>query len=307
MDVSISPISAPSAHQLLTNGLDLHYFCWNPADEHKPVALLQHGTGFVAATFDGVAQRLCQHFQVYAYDRRGHGLSSKVKDSYALIDFGEDCLDFCRAMDFKEIYGVGHSAGATDLLIAESLNPRLFNKLFLMEPTINDPAPQVPQLTQTEGSLQSRIEQARKRRSEFPSRRDVWQIYRAKPLFAPWTEAALSAYIYYGFAQQTDDSVVLQCHPELEAQILADIYRTFANSKSLDSARDPFAALAKITCPMAVSHSELSVPQFNELSRRARLHFPHAKTVYFAETGHCVPQEKPEALVQEVLNFWFED
>jgi len=42
------------------------------------------------------------------------------------------------ALDLSDIYGIGHSAGATDLLLAAKLLPERFQRLFVMEPTIMD-------------------------------------------------------------------------------------------------------------------------------------------------------------------------
>jgi len=313
MSYPISGIAAPSKYCQLTSGIELHYFCWNPNDKHKPVALLQHGTGFVAASFDQVAQSLTDYFRVYAYDRRGHGLSHKPRVGYGLLDFAEDCVGFCRALNLKDIYGIGHSAGATDLLIAESLQPGLFKQLFVMEPTINDPKAQALTLqeAQTKGNLPARILQARKRRAVFPSRQSVWETYREKPLFNPWQPLALGTYIYYGFTEQRDKTVVLQCHPDIEAEILKEIFITFANATIPESSGcgddskngGPFAALPTITCPIAVSCSEFSGPQFKELHRRTLQYFPNAQSIMFAGLGHCVPQEGADYLVKEALYF----
>ena len=42
-------------------------------------------------------------------------------------------------LGLSNIYGIGHSAGATDLLLAAKLNPTRFARLFVMEPTVMDP------------------------------------------------------------------------------------------------------------------------------------------------------------------------
>jgi pimeloyl-ACP methyl ester carboxylesterase len=304
MEQRFDLLPAETAQVLLANGVNIHYYCWNPEDAAKPVALLMHGTGFVAATFNLLALQLTARFKVYAYDRRGHGLSDKVENAYQLRDFGEDCLHFCEALGLQDIYGIGHSAGATDLLIAESLQPGLFAKLFVMEPTINDPDVKIMPTENAPENLQARIDQARKRRSRFDTKQQVFELYKAKPLFERWQEPALLAYIDKGFVEAPDGGVILQCDPDTEAQILTDIFLTFSNADVGMVERRPFANLAKIKCDMAVSYSELSGPQFKQLARRTQRHFPKSKSVYFEGLGHCVPQEGPDQLAQEVLRFW---
>ena len=113
---------------------------WGEANSGKPLALLLHGTGFVAEVWDEVASELAPRYTVYAHDRRGHGDSHKpAADRYHFQDFAEDICRVVEALDLSDIYGIGHSAGATDLLLAAKLLPERFPRLFVMEPTVMDP------------------------------------------------------------------------------------------------------------------------------------------------------------------------
>ena len=68
-----------------------------------------------------------QDYTVYALDRRGHGDSHKPEaDRYHFLDFAEDVCRVVEALDLTDIYGIGHSAGATDLLLAAKLMPARF-------------------------------------------------------------------------------------------------------------------------------------------------------------------------------------
>ena len=68
-----------------------------------------------------------QDYTVYALDRRGHGDSHKpAADRYHFQDFAEDVCRVIEALDLTDIYGIGHSAGATDLLLAAKLLPCAF-------------------------------------------------------------------------------------------------------------------------------------------------------------------------------------
>ena len=110
------------------------------ADSGKPPALLVHGTGFVAEVWDEVARGLAANYTVYALDRRGHGASHKpAADRYHFLDFADDLSAGDRGARPPDIFGIGHSAGATDLLLAAKLLPRRFSRLFVMEPTVMDP------------------------------------------------------------------------------------------------------------------------------------------------------------------------
>jgi pimeloyl-ACP methyl ester carboxylesterase len=113
---------------------------WGADDSCKPPALLSHGTGFVAEIWDDIARELASDYAVYALDRRGHGDSHKpAADRYHFLDFAEDVGTVIETLGLSNIYGIGHSAGATDLLLAAKLNPTRFERLFVMEPTVMDP------------------------------------------------------------------------------------------------------------------------------------------------------------------------
>jgi pimeloyl-ACP methyl ester carboxylesterase len=97
---------------------------WGEADLRKPPVLLSHGTSFVAEMWDEVATVLASKYTVYALDRRGHGASHKpAADRYHFIDYASDVCAVIEALDLYDVFGIGHSAGATDLLLAAKLLP----------------------------------------------------------------------------------------------------------------------------------------------------------------------------------------
>ena len=122
------------------------------------------------------------------------------------------------ALDLSDIYGIGHSAGATDLLLAAKLLPARFSRLFVMEPTVMD-----PRAARTDGTgLSDFATAARAGRAAPPGRvrqsaKPSFARYRAAPAFADWTETSLRAYIRHGFAPQDDGRVRLRCTPEIES------------------------------------------------------------------------------------------
>ncbi len=44
------------------------------------------------------------------------------------------------AWRLRDAYAVGHSAGATDILLAAAQRPEAFARIFAIEPTVMDPA-----------------------------------------------------------------------------------------------------------------------------------------------------------------------
>jgi len=266
----------------------------------KPPALLVHGTGFVADVWDEVARDLASTYTVYALDRRGHGASHKP-GAYHFLDYADDICRVVDALDLRDVYGIGHSAGATDLLLATKMRPGCFTRLFVMEPTVMDPRAARPGGLSDE-SL-SRVQGALRRRAEFDSADTVFERYRAAPAFADWSEISLWAYVRHGFTTLDNGRVRLCCTPEIEAAILHPIYEAMQQVYVGDARGNPFAWIGEIQCPVTVTTAETSGPIYKEMASRAMALIPHARALVFEGVGHCVAQEAPALVVRAVREF----
>lgn len=272
-------------------------------DSGKPVALLLHGTGFVAEVWDEVASELAQRYTVYALDRRGHGDSHKpAADRYHFQDFAEDLCRVVEALDLSEIYGIGHSAGATDLLLAAKLLPDRFARLFVMEPTVMDPSGARAEAALSEfatGAVQGVL----RRQAEFDNFEAAFTRYRAAPAFADWTERSLRAYVHHGFATTGDGRVRLRCTPAIESAVLRPIFEAMEQVYAGDIRGIPFSWLSEIKCPVRIATAEKSWPIYKEMASRAAALMPAASQCSFDGTGHCAAQEEPELLLQALRAF----
>ncbi|UPK29482.1 alpha/beta fold hydrolase [Bradyrhizobium sp. 195] len=287
-----------------------HRFSIGPADAEiamsqwgesgKPPALLVHGTGFVADVWDEVARELASTYTVYALDRRGHGASHKP-GAYHFLDYADDICRVVDALQLNGIYGIGHSAGATDLLLATKRLPGRFTRLFVMEPTVMDPR------AARSGGLNdeslARVEGTLRRRAEFDSADAVFERYRTAPAFADWTETSLRAYVRHGFVPLDDGRVRLYCTPDIESAILHPIYEAMEQVYVGDARGNPFGLLAEIDCPVRVTTAAKSGPIYWEMARRAVSLIPRVSTMVFEGAGHCVAQEVPAAVVAAVREF----
>jgi pimeloyl-ACP methyl ester carboxylesterase len=279
-------------------GAEIAMLQWG--ESGKPPALLVHGTGFVADVWDEVARELTSTYTVYALDRRGHGASHKP-GAYHFLDYADDVCRVIDALELRDIYGIGHSAGATDLLLAAKLLPGRFARLFVMEPTVMDPR------AARSGGLNdeslARVEGTLRRRAEFESADSVFERYRVAPTFADWTETSLLAYVQHGFVPLDDGRVRLCCTPEIEYAMLCPIYEAMEQVYIGDARGNPFASLAEIDCPVRLATAAKSGPIYKEMASRAVSLIPHVSTMVFEGAGHCVAQEVPERVVKAVQEF----
>lgn len=279
-------------------GAEIAMLQWG--ESGKPPALLVHGTGFVADVWDEVARDLASTYTVYAHDRRGHGASHKPS-TYHFLDFADDVCRVFDALGLRDVYGIGHSAGATDLLLAAKLLPGRFTRLFVMEPTIMDP--RATRSGELDDESLSRVQGALRRQAEFDSLDAVFNRYRAAPAFADWTETALRTYVSHGFVPLRDGRVRLRCTPEIESAMLRPIYEAMTQVYVGDARGNPFAALAEIDCPVRVTTAAKSGPIYKVMAARAVALIPSVSTLVFENAGHCVAQEVPAAMVQAVREF----
>jgi pimeloyl-ACP methyl ester carboxylesterase len=277
---------------------------WGETNSGKPPALLLHGTGFVAEVWEEVAGELASRYTVYALDRRGHGDSHKpAADRYHFQDFAEDLCRVIEALDLSDIFGIGHSAGATDLLLAAKLLPERFQRLFVMEPTIMDPRAVRTDVTGLSDFATGAVQGVLRRQAEFDSAEAAFARYRAAPAFADWSAPSLWAYIRHGFASNGDGRVRLRCTPEIESALLRPIFEAMEQVYTGDARGNPFGWLAYIDCPVRVATTEKSWRIYKEMASRAVALIPGASQWTFDGVGHCVGQEDPHQLLKALSAF----
>ena len=271
-------------------------------DPGKPPALLLHGTGFCADVWDELAGNLVSDYRVIALDRRGHGESHKpAADRYHFIDYAEDICRVIGALDLHGIYGIGHSAGATDLLLAAKLLPRRLSRLFAMEPTVMDPRV-VRDAELSEGGRRS-VEGVLRRQAEFDSFDAAFARFRAAPAFANWTEISLRTFIRRGFTSVENGRLRLRCTPEIESAVLRPIIEAMEQIYKGDTRGNPFMGLAGIDCPVRITTSEKSRSIYKDMSSRAVSLIPDVSEFTFDGFDHCVVQEAPQLVLKALREF----
>lgn len=255
-----------------------------------PAALLHHATGFCAALWAPVAERLTDRFRVFAMDARGHGDSSKPAppDAYRWDAFGRDVEAVASRLADTHgplALGVGHSFGGTALTLAEGARPGLFGRLVLVDPVI---PPTDPEVRKTFGRGNPMADTARRRRRDWQSRADARARWAGRPVFAAWTPRALDLYAAEGLEERSDGGVTLKCPPEVEASV-------FENAASVDPMLHAHGLRASVLVLWA-RDGNFPRAHFEEFARR----MPDG-SVRELDAGHLVLMEEPDLLVAEVL------
>lgn len=248
-----------------------------------PTLLLCHCTGTHARMWDALVPALLPHFRCVAADTRGHGDSEVPADldAYTWKNSGHDLLAVIDALDLgPDLRAVGHSAGASHVCYASLLRPGVFSRALVMDPIIG---PEFP------GHENPMAAAARKRRPVFASREAARTNYAAKPPMNAWHPRTLDAYVEFGFHDNDDGSVDLNCPPAVEGELY-----------TLGGASDIFERLGEIEMPITLVTSENSnVRGLVELQREK---FSNFTFHVIEDAGHFIPQEKPEAVVELILS-----
>lgn len=269
----------------------------------RPAMLLVHGTGFCASTWIGFVRALGDEFDVYALDRRGHGSSSAPPDAYDITDFARDAARVVDALGLRDAYGVGHSAGATDLLLAAAGRPHAFARLYAMEPTAMDPAEPGVRADMAAWHAEG-LALFGRRRAAFASRDEAIERYTGRGAFEGWRRDVLEAYVRDGFADADDGSVVLRCTPATEVAMLRHVFAVMEGVYRAGDPDHPFDDLRRVTPPTFVATTEHSMPIFAEMAAVVRRLVPHAQGGRLDGLGHSAVHIDPDRVAADVLRFW---
>ena len=259
-----------AAHELGGRGVDL---------------LLAHATGFHGHTWMPLARHLEQRARCVAFDERGHGNSGVAADeSFDWRRLAADALVVVDGLALSRPLGVGHSCGATLLLLAEEARPGTFSSLYCFEPIMaprDDPAPPDEPVPMAD--------RARRRRETFPSRSAALEHLAQRPPLSFLHPEALRAYVEHGFDDMDDGTVRLKCRAEHEARVYEQ-----------GLSHDAFSRLDRVRCPVTLAcgeHTETVRPRLLE-QQAARLH--DARIDVLSGLGHLAPLEDPAAVASSI-------
>ncbi|MDD9970917.1 MAG: alpha/beta hydrolase [Myxococcales bacterium] len=254
-----------------------------------PLLLLHHANGFCAGTWAEVARALGEQARVIALDARGHGDSSVPKghDAYRWDLLAEDLTRVVQhvlrdAGRERVDLMVGHSFGGTISLGAAALPDARLRRVLALDPVILPPG-------LGSGVLRGNpmAAGARRRKNVFVSRGEARQAWRAKPFFARWHPGVFEDYVEEGLREREDGRVELKCAPETEATV-------FETGRHLDV----FARAANVSIPVVIQWAEQG--SFSRAVYQQLADMMAEATVETVPTGHLVPMERPDLVVERI-------
>jgi pimeloyl-ACP methyl ester carboxylesterase len=252
--------------------------------------LLAHATGFHGRVWAPVAERLvAAGRRVWSFDFRGHG-DSDPAESYEWRGFADDALAVTAQLGLAgdpDLVACGHSKGGAALLLGESFAPGTFARIWTYEPIV------FPIDSLTAPTANNHLsEGARRRRNEWSSPDEAYDVYASKPPLEVMTPESLGAYVDYGFRDRGDGVFELKCRPEVEAATYA-----------MATVNGVWDVLPDVAPPVVIACGEMSHSVGPDDAARIAERLPNARVEVFAGLGHFGPQQDPDTIAASIVAF----
>jgi len=286
------------------DGAQLHAAVDGPDD--APVTLvLAHGWTLAQAAWDDVADLLKPRIadgalRLVRYDQRGHGRSTwgRYADDVAELSIDQLGADLGDVIDQLAPTGPvvlgGHSMGGMTIMCLAAARPELFGDrvrgVALVSTSAGDLAPagetavERLQLKLAPGMVTVAIGGAR-------------ALERLRQLLPPShpRHQKMVRELLYG-ADATDEMVVAGAEIMHASTVRA--FAAFYPALGEHDKRDELKALAEVPVEILVGESDKLTPERH--SRQLAEALPHAKLQVVPRTGHMLPQERPQLVVEAI-------
>lgn len=202
-----------------------------------PALLFAHANGFNAGCYQPFLARLAGHFQVFAYDARGHGASPSPLDDiigdYAMLRFAEDLaaiVDHVRGIIGPDVplHFASHSLGGlAAVLLAAEMGREPFASLTMFEPPIHPPEGH-PERAAIMIHSPKFVAWAARRRNQFPDRAALRDEVENIMTYRRFTDEMMAAYLDAAVAPAgagapgADGGLELRCPGPVESAIYSN-------------------------------------------------------------------------------------
>ncbi|MCX7635350.1 MAG: alpha/beta hydrolase [Syntrophales bacterium] len=272
---------------LATTDMAITYLVFS--GEGPPLVCL-HATGFLPHLWIPIARELSDTFAITAPYFCDHRLADPTQGGLNWRLLAEDLALFCREAGIMRPYLVGHSMGATVLVLASALYGVEPRAMVLIEPIFLPEDFYRLHITVDQHPLAAK---AIRRTNRWRDREEARAYVRSRPLFQRWDEEMIDLYIQYGMTEAGNGEVALTCSPQREAAL-------FMGGMQYD----PWPEIAKVTCPTLVLEGEESENRaFIDLGRAVAL-LPRGEYRLVPQAGHLIPMEQPQTTARIIREFF---
>lgn len=269
-------------------GVRFHYRDWG--GEGRAIVLL-HGLASTSHIWNLVAPILAERARVVALDQRGHGLTDKPPSGYGFDDIRDDLFAFLETLAFSRPLLVGHSWGASVVMVAAAARPNEVAGIAMVDGGFFD--------------MRGRMtwEEAEKRmappvldgltRSQFAEMAREWLV---GPEWSDDVEAAVLA----NFEEQPDGTIRPRFPRDRHMQVVRAMWELSTSD-----------LLPRLRCPTLLVPAYGAAPagaaEFVAMKRgaveRAAAAIPEVSVVPMEHSVHDIPLHYPRELAATILEF----
>lgn len=260
------------------NGIRLYYEESGSSSAAQTIVLL-HGFLSSAYSFRMLVPYLEKEFHVLSIDLPPFGYSDKTKKfHYSYKNIAATVLQLLEEVGIERFSVAGHSMGGQIALNMILQSPKTVDKVILL----------------SSSSYYSRAKKHHILVSYLPFFPVLIKRYLAKTgvignlKSVVYDQTLIDSSMIEGYAQQFEDARIFQALARLLRHREGDL-----SVKALQSIQTP--------CLLIWGDHDKIVPL--NIGKRLAQDLPHARLVILKETGHLVPEERPEQVYQEIRSF----
>ena len=276
----------PKDEWITLDGLSFHYRDWGGSGQR---VVLLHGLASTCHIWDLVAPILAQDCTVVAMDQRGHGDSTKPEEGYDFPTVSTDVQNLVLALGMQSPIVIGHSWGGDVALALGAARPGMAKGLGFVDGGMINASGRFATLEEAKVQMAP---------PDFTGVKvqDFVDRVRSRPLASAMGEAAESI-ILANFEVLDDGTIRAKLSRDNHLRIIEALWE-----------HHPSALYPKVECPVLVMPARQEGEAAAEERRQNRLMsvgqaselLPISKTVWFEDSIHDVPVQRPE-LVAEVI------
>jgi len=258
-------------------------------NEGPPLVFL-HATGFLPWLWHPIARELSPPYQSIAPYFCDHRLKDPHGGGFNWLVLAHDFASLCRALALPAPFVVGHSMGATVLVLADALFNINARGMILIEPIFLPEELYQAGITVEQHPIAART---LKRMNHWANREEALSYIQSRNLFQSWDQEMIALYIQHGLVPNDGGGLQLTCSPQQEAALFMGGVR-----------HNPWPEAPKINCPVLILEGETSENRaFIDLKKVTSL-FPQGSYRLVENAGHLIPMEQPR-LVAEIIRDYF--
>ena len=255
------------------NGAQIRY---DVAGDGKDTIVFIHGLMLASESYEAQVAAFKSRYRVITYDLRGQGRSEKTKDGLGIDSLADDAIEFIQQVSSAPVHVVAFSMGTFIAMRLAARRPDLVRSLCLIGPSADAEEPE-----------------------NLPKYRKLIQFVK---LFGPRLVAGRLMMILFGDTYLNDPKVKLgrlRWRKTVEALPRA-LHRAAAASAHRASI---VHELPDITAPTLVVSGEEDRPISPARARAVCAAIAGARFIGFANTGHAVMIERPDAFNDVLQTF----